>query len=165
MKKYRKHNSLCYWLLGCSFRVSFRWLCVILLAQVRKKSLRTLLNAAVPLHFIPGSCCPPLPFDAERLHVFDQAVDQLSAFQPMVLRTSLAAHVHKYVISAHREMQVFTYLYLSVYCGLPSIGEPVLRCFCAHDRYDVVCLFVNDEADGEILKSLGVFGVGMVALR
>lgn len=32
-------------------------------------------------------------------------------------------------------------------------------------RYDVVCLFVNDVADGEVLKSLGVFGIGMVALR
>lgn len=31
--------------------------------------------------------------------------------------------------------------------------------------YDVVCLFVNDVADGEVLKALGVFGVRMVALR
>eukprot|EP00903_Cladosiphon_okamuranus_P019710 g18112.t1 len=31
--------------------------------------------------------------------------------------------------------------------------------------YDVVCLFVNDVADGEVLKTLGRFGVGMVALR
>ena len=63
---------LCYLLLAyCSFRVSFRCLCAILLAPVRKKSLCTLLNAAVPLHFIPSSsCCPPLRFDAESLHVF-----------------------------------------------------------------------------------------------
>lgn len=32
-------------------------------------------------------------------------------------------------------------------------------------RYDVVCLFVNDVADGAVLKALGKFGVGMVALR
>lgn len=32
-------------------------------------------------------------------------------------------------------------------------------------RYDVVCLFVNDVANGEVLKNLGMFGVGMVALR
>ncbi|CAN0230435.1 unnamed protein product [Pylaiella littoralis] len=31
--------------------------------------------------------------------------------------------------------------------------------------YDVVCLFVNDVADGAVLKALGKFGVGMVALR
>lgn len=31
--------------------------------------------------------------------------------------------------------------------------------------YDVVCLFVNDVADGEVLKTLGMFGVGMLALR
>lgn len=32
-------------------------------------------------------------------------------------------------------------------------------------RYDAVCLFVNDAADGEILKTLAKCGVGMVALR
>lgn len=32
-------------------------------------------------------------------------------------------------------------------------------------RYDVASLFVNDVADGQVLKSLGIFGVGMVALR
>ncbi|CAM9665847.1 unnamed protein product [Scytosiphon promiscuus] len=31
--------------------------------------------------------------------------------------------------------------------------------------YDAVCLFVNDAADGEVLKSLAKFGVGMIALR
>ncbi|CAM9770698.1 unnamed protein product [Ascophyllum nodosum] len=31
--------------------------------------------------------------------------------------------------------------------------------------YDAVCLFVNDIADAEVLKTLGSFGVGMVALR
>ncbi|CBJ30257.1 2-hydroxyacid dehydrogenase [Ectocarpus siliculosus] len=31
--------------------------------------------------------------------------------------------------------------------------------------YDVVCLFVNDVADGKVLQTLGMLGVGMVALR
>lgn len=32
-------------------------------------------------------------------------------------------------------------------------------------RYDVVSLFVNDTADGGVLKSLGAFGIKMVAMR
>ncbi|CAN0453470.1 unnamed protein product, partial [Hapterophycus canaliculatus] len=31
--------------------------------------------------------------------------------------------------------------------------------------YDAVCLFVNDVADGGVLKTLAKCGVGMVALR
>ena len=58
--------------------------------------------------------------------------------------------------------------------GLPALPLPLVFRFLfvfvilsppCLPSYDVVCLFVNDVADGEVLKTLGMFGVGMLALR
>ena len=73
----RIYNPPCNLLLECSFRVSFRCLCVIFLASARKKSLCPLLNTAMPLHFIPDSRCPSQPFGAETLDVSRRTADSV----------------------------------------------------------------------------------------